>query len=139
MKKSSSKSKRSWCCPILCLTPVSSDTIFIFILLEICKSCGAPTVDMLASIIHLRTSLYSQLALPMSVTGTGGNFLRTGAEEGARSLEAGPDLTPLWPHADTGPSEEEAQLRRGENGEVLFKVRGKSTYLTQITENTTCT
>lgn len=54
-------------------------------------------------------SLYSQLDLLVSVTGSGGNFSGTGVEEGSRSLEAGPDPTPGGPHADTGPSEEEAR------------------------------
>lgn len=54
-------------------------------------------------------SLYSQLALIAAVTGIGGNFSGTGAEEGSRSLGAAPGPTPGGPHADRGPSEEEAQ------------------------------
>lgn len=57
--------------------------------------------------------MYSQLALLVSVTGIGGNFSGTGAGGGSRSPEAAPGLTPGGLHADTGPSEEEAQLRRG--------------------------
>lgn len=53
--------------------------------------------------------LYSQLALLVSVTGIGGNFSGTGAEGGSQSLEAAPDPAPGGPHADTGPSEEEAR------------------------------
>lgn len=41
--------------------------------------------------------------LLVSVTGTGGNFSKTGAEGGSRSPEADPDPTPGGPLADTGP------------------------------------
>lgn len=57
-------------------------------------------------------SLYSQLTLLVAVTGIGGNFSGTGAEGGSRSPGAAPDPTPGGPHADKGPSEEEAQLGR---------------------------
>lgn len=50
-------------------------------------------------------------ALLVSVTGTGGNFSKTGAEGGSRSPEAGPGPTPGGPLADTGPLEAEVQLR----------------------------
>lgn len=50
-------------------------------------------------------------ALLVSVTGTGGNFSKTGAEGGSRSPEAGPGPTPGGPPADTGPLEAEVQLR----------------------------
>lgn len=54
-------------------------------------------------------SFYSQSALLVSVTGIGGNFSGTGAEGGSRSPEDAPGPTPGGPHADTGPSEEEAR------------------------------
>lgn len=57
-------------------------------------------------------SLYSQLALLVSVTGIGGNFSGTGAEGGLRSPEAARDPMPGGLRADTGPSEAEAPLRR---------------------------
>lgn len=49
--------------------------------------------------------------LLVSVTGTGGNFSKTGAEGGSRSPEADPDPTPGGPRGDTGPLEGEVQLR----------------------------
>lgn len=63
-------------------------------------------------------SLYSQLALLVSVTGIGGNFSGTGAGGGPRSPEAAPDPAPCGPHADTGPSEGGARLRRGTEREI---------------------
>lgn len=56
-------------------------------------------------------SLYSQLALLVSVTGIGGNFSGTGAEGGYQSPEDAPCPAPGGPHGDTGPSEEEVQLK----------------------------
>lgn len=61
-------------------------------------------------------SPYSQLALLVSVTGTGGNSSGTGAEGGSRSPEAAPGPTPGEPRADIGPSVEEAQLKRRREG-----------------------
>lgn len=49
--------------------------------------------------------------LLVSVTGTGGNFSKTGAEGGSRSPEAGLDPTPGGPLADTGPLEGGVPLR----------------------------
>lgn len=48
--------------------------------------------------------------LLVSVTGTGGNFSKTGGEGGSRSPEADPDPTPGGPRADTGPLEGEVPL-----------------------------
>lgn len=56
-------------------------------------------------------SVYSQLAVLVSVTGIGGNSLGTGAAGGFGSPEAVRGPTPGGLHVDTGPSEEEAQLR----------------------------
>lgn len=79
-----------------------------------------PSLHSLISFIHPSldflvvwfVSLYSQLALLVAVTGIGGNFSGTGAEGGSQSPGAAPDPTPGGPHADKGPSEEEAQLGR---------------------------
>lgn len=56
---------------------------------------------------------FSQSVLLVSVTGTGGNSLGTGAEGGSGSPEAALGPTPDGLHVDTGPSEGEAQLQRG--------------------------
>lgn len=48
--------------------------------------------------------------LLVSVTGTGGNFSKTGAEGGSRSPEADPDPRPGGPRGDTGPLEGEVPL-----------------------------
>lgn len=63
----------------------------------------------------------------VSVTGTGGIFWGTGAEGASRSPAAGPDPTPCGQHVDTGPSEAEAQLRRGRNTKVREGYLGLNT------------
>lgn len=73
-------------------------------------------------------SLYSQFALLVAVTGIGGNFSGTGAGGGPRSPEAAHDPTPGGPHVDTGPSEEEAQLRRGRERKTLLENEQSETY-----------
>lgn len=65
----------------------------------------------------LRSDVSGGMVLPawvtllVSVTGTGGNFSKTGAEGGSRSPEADPDPTPGGLLADTGPLEGGVQLR----------------------------
>lgn len=80
------------------------------------KSNFGRALALVAGVLHRSDVLGAMVlsawaTLLVSVTGTGGNFSKTGAEAGSRSPEADPDPTPGGPLADTGPLAGGVQLR----------------------------
>lgn len=104
-KKSSCRSIRTWCCPGL--------PRFVHLLLSAHPTSASARMcsTSLGSDVPGAAVLPARATLLRSVTGTGGNFSKTGAEGGSRSPEADPDPTPDGPPADTGPLEGGVQLR----------------------------
>lgn len=112
--ESSSRFKRSWCCPKLPHFIHLFSPSPAFYMSNFCRA-ALLTVDIshFDLLVPCFLSVYSQLALLASVTGTGGNFSKTGAGGGSQSPAAGPDPMPDGLRVDTGPSEEEVQLWSG--------------------------
>lgn len=95
--------------------------------LFVCHLCVLQSISFFPShftVIRL-VSLSSTGSGSVWVTGTGGTFWGTGAEEGSRSPEDAPAPTPLGPHGDTGPSEEGAPLWGERGKEWIFEIRRK--------------